>query len=67
MAEPQIPGTLSGMPAEGNPAPVQQGGGPGYTEGPTPNQPGYVPAGNPSINPVVPTQRDYRRTGEWKW
>lgn len=67
MAEPQIPGTLMGMPAEGNPGPVQPTGSPGYVAGPTPNQPGYAPAGNPSVSQAVPQQRSYRQVCEWRW
>lgn len=67
MAEPQIPGTLSGMPSEGNPAPVQRDGGPGYAEGPTYSTAPYAPAGNPNANPVVPTQRPSRAVAEWRW
>lgn len=67
MAEPQIPGTLSGMPTEGNPAPVQPNGGPGYVEGPTYPQPGYAPAGNPTVNTFVPQQRSSRQVCEWRW
>jgi hypothetical protein len=67
MAEPQIPGQLQGVPSEGNPYQVIGPTSPGYTEGQTPNQPGYAPAGNPSINPMVPQQRDYRSTREWGW
>ena len=67
MAEPQIPGTLRGMPNEGNPAPVIGVTQPGYTEGPTPNLNPYAPTGNPTVNSVVPVQRPARIAGEWKW
>ncbi len=67
MSEPQIPGMLQGRPQEGNvPGPFGATS-PGYTEGPTYPQPGYAPAGNPSVNPVIPVQRPAQRVGEWKW
>jgi hypothetical protein len=48
------------MPSEGNPAPVLGPRTPGYIEGPTPNMGPNVPAGNPTVNPIVPQQRDVR-------
>jgi len=65
--EPQIPGMLSGMPAEGNPAQVLGATTPGYVEGPTPNMAPTVPTGNPTVNPIVPQQRPMRISGEWRW
>jgi len=67
MPEPQIPGTLSGVPAEGNPAQVLGPTTPGYIEGPTPSTLPYAPAGNPAVNPIVPQQRPARISGEWRW
>lgn len=67
MAEPQIPGQLQGMPTEGNPAPVQYPGSPGYTEGVTPNMRPYAPTGNPTVNTIVPRSRANATTREWGW
>jgi hypothetical protein len=60
MSEPQVPGQLRGMPAEGTYAPQIPGQPPGYTEGPTPNMAPYAPTGNPTVNQTVPQQRDTR-------
>lgn len=65
--EPQIPGTLQGMPTEGNPYPVQPRGGPGYTEGMTPNMMPYAPTGNPTVSGIVPRSRANQSTKEWGW
>lgn len=67
MSEPQIPGTLQGVPSEGNPALVIGVTQPGYVEGPTPNMQPYALDGNPTVNQSVPMQRSYQRSGEWKW
>jgi hypothetical protein len=65
MSEPQIPGTLRGMPREGNPwVPATT---PGYTQGPLPNFAPTVPVGNPNRGSAVPLSRANRTTKEWGW
>jgi hypothetical protein len=67
--EPQMTQGIQGMPSEGNPYPVTPVTGVPMADA----APGYpVPAYTAAIGtatpvPAPPMQRNYRRSGEWRW
>ena len=69
MPEPQVPGRLSGKPAEGTWQHIQAGERRGYMPGPMFSPPAYSPSGNASVNTAVPVQNRQAAGNfrSWHW
>jgi hypothetical protein len=64
----QVPGMIGGTITEGSPYPVTPNVPQDLEQGPTPNMRPYTGAiGNPTVNQDVPSQRNMRMSGEWRW